>query len=196
MAGLKNMSNRERAMVTMAIVVVLIFVGKRFGYQAFEHRIDLMEIEVSAKEKLLQYNRHMLSREKQINEEWEALQRFLPEMNNQNVGVAFQDLVLVARDTSGVQLTRFQMREREDHGFFSEYVLEVSLESGLKEFIHFLYIMEQAGGADSKSGLISIREMDLEPLQPGASEGVKARILFLMMVSATDESEDVVDGEV
>ena len=194
--GFKNMSNRERAMVVMAVIVVLIFVGKQFGWKNLQHRLDLMDREALAGEKLLDVNQRMLSREEQINDEWERLQGLLPEGGPQDsVELAFQDLVIGARNKSGVTLKAFSPREPENNVFYADYLLEVNLEGRLPDVMAFMNIMENPQDGEA-GGLVSVREIDVEPLDSGASELVKARVLFVRMVGLKPDQESEADGQI
>ena len=194
--GFKNMSNRERAMVVMAVIVVLIFVGKQFGWKNLQHRLDLMDREALAGEKLLDVNQRMLSLEEQINDEWERLQGLLPEGGPQDsVELAFQDLVIGARNKSGVTLKAFSPREPENNVFYADYLLEVNLEGRLPDVMAFMNIMENPQDGED-GGLVSVREIDVEPLDSGASELVKARVLFVRMVGLKPDQESEADGQI
>ena len=194
--GFKNMSNRERSMVVMAVIVVLIFVGKQFGWKNLQHRLDLMDREALAGEKLLDVNQRMLSREEQINDEWERLQDLLPEAGPQDaVELAFQDLVIGARNKSGVTLKAFTPREPESNVFYADYLLEVNLEGRMPDVMAFMNIMENPQEG-VEGGLVSVREMDVEPVDAGASDLVKARVLFVRMVGINEEAEAESDGQI
>ena len=180
-SSLAKLSARERAIVVVALLVVLAAASDWFVFRPVRLRFVQQNQDVQQEETRMRRGQQALARRTPIESEYRKYSAFIHKRSSpseENAAMLNEIESLASR--SQVTLTGNKAnkpREPRPEDVYEEYVVEVEVEASLPAFVSFLYALQ------GSPQLLRVRKMDVAPKSREQSSVVKATLAITKIVA-------------
>lgn len=148
MSGIKGISKREKRILILTAAIIVFKLCYELALTPFIQKITSMNNEIAQLQNKLTKSKRLLFRKDEIEKRFSALATGLKSdeslSNEQQITRILVELEQLG-NKAGIHINDIKPQPFKRNDYYSEIIIELRLEAGLKELTNFLYRIQQSG---------------------------------------------------